>query len=210
MRAARRRVPAFLRALGQPPSGFSLIELLVVMAILLILSSMYWGSSSGSRQRQLQKTCQKNLQKIYVAMEIYANDHGGKFPVVAGARSSEEALGALVPRYTSDTAVFICPGSKDSPLVAGESLLKSKISYAYYMGRCATEATEVLMSDRQVDTQSKATGQQVFSSTGKPPGSNHHKYGGNFLFCDGHLELSPAQTPVSLVLTQGVILLNPK
>ncbi len=197
-------------AIDLPQTGFSLIEVLIVIALILILTTLYWGSSSGSRQRRHQLTCQKNLQKIFIAMEIYANDHTGKFPNVTGARTSEEALALLVPRYTADTSVFICPGSNDSPLPAGESFLKKKISYAYYMGRRSADAPEVLMSDRQVDTQSKTTGQYVFSNTGKAPGNNHDKYGGNFLFCDGHADLSPAQAPFSIVLTQGVVLLNPK
>ena len=142
-------------------------------------------------------------------MEIYANDHAGKFPAAAGARTSEEALDALVPRYTVDTAVFICPGAKDSPLPAGESFRQHKISYAYYMGRRAADAQQVLMSDQQVDTRSKAAGEYAFSSTGKPPGNNHGKLGGNFLFCDGRVEAAPARVPFSLVLTQGVVLLNP-
>src|SRR6516162_7999195 len=73
-------------------SAFSLIELLVTMAIIIILTSLYWGSGSASRQKQAQKECRKNLQNIYIAMQIYANDHAGKFPDVPGARTSEEAL----------------------------------------------------------------------------------------------------------------------
>ena len=192
------------------PGGFALIELLAVVAILLLLFVFYWGSSSSdTQQRQAQKDCQTQLQKIYMAMEIYANDHAGKFPELAGARTSEEPLDALVPRYTVDTAMFICPGSKDPPLPAGQSLGPHKISYAYYMGRRATDSQQVLMSDQQVNSLSKTAGEYAFSSTGKPPGNNHGKLGGNFLFCDGRAEPAAARTPFSLILTQGVVLLNP-
>jgi prepilin-type N-terminal cleavage/methylation domain-containing protein/prepilin-type processing-associated H-X9-DG protein len=195
---------------ARSPAGFSLIELLAVAAILLLLFTLYWGSSSSdTRQREVQKDCQNHLQKIHMAMDIYANDHGGKFPELAGARTAEEALDALVPRYTVDTAVFICPGTKDAPLPSGESFRQHKISYAYYMGRRAAESQQVLMSDRQVDTLSKAAGEFAFSRTGKPPGNNHGKLGGNFLFCDGHAESTPPRAPFSLMLTQGVVLLNP-
>jgi prepilin-type processing-associated H-X9-DG protein/prepilin-type N-terminal cleavage/methylation domain-containing protein len=191
-------------------AGFSLIELLAVAAILLLLFTLYWGSSaSDNHQRQARKDCQVHLQKIYMAMEIYANDHAGNFPEAPGARTSEEALDALVPRYTVDTAAFICPGSKDPALPAGESFRVHRISYAYYMGRRAAEPQQVLMSDQQVDTQSRSAGEYAFSSTGKPPGNNHGKLGGNFLFCDGHAESSPPRVPFSIVLTQGVVLLNP-
>jgi prepilin-type processing-associated H-X9-DG protein len=190
--------------------GFSLIELLVVCALLIVLTTMYWGFSSPNNQRRKITACQQNLQKIYVAMQIYANDSRGKFPVTAGARTSEEALDVLVPRYTADTSIFICPGSKDAPVPAGESIRKQRISYSYYMGQQVKEAREVLMSDRQIDTQSKSLDQYVFSETGKPPGNNHYKYGGNFLFCDGSAESSPPRVPFSLTVTQGVVLLNPK
>src|ERR1022692_3631233 len=65
---------------GSSRAGFALIELLVVVAILLLLFTLYWGSSnSDDQQRQAQKDCQTHLQKIYMAMDIYANEHAGKF-----------------------------------------------------------------------------------------------------------------------------------
>lgn len=191
------------------PSAFSLIELLVTVAIILILTTLYFGPNNAGRQEALKRTCQKNLEKIYVSLDIYANEHGGKFPELSGARTSEEALDLLVPKYTSDTSPFICPGSKDSALPEGESFRSRKVSYAYYMGRYLTNSAQALMSDAQVDSSAKAAGQQVFSTTGKPPGNNHRKFGGNFLFCDGHDEMSPAAAPFALGLTNGQLLLNP-
>ena len=113
-----------------PQAGFSLIEMLVVVAVLVILFTIYWGSASGNRQQKLQANCRNNLQKLYLALEIYANDHAAKFPALQAARTAEEPLDLLVPRYTVDTSLFICPGSNDSPLPSGESLLQRKISYA--------------------------------------------------------------------------------
>jgi prepilin-type processing-associated H-X9-DG protein/prepilin-type N-terminal cleavage/methylation domain-containing protein len=190
--------------------AFSLIELLVTVLIILVLTTMYWGGNSARGQKSRQAVCAQNLQKIFIAMQIYASEHASKFPAKAGASISEEPLDHLVPHYTSDTSAFICPGTKDSQLPGGESILKRKISYAYYMGRSSTDtAQEALMSDRQVDTQSKTQNQALFSTTGKPPGNNHKQNGGNILFCDGHADHSDASSAFSLVLTQGVVLLNP-
>ena len=86
------------RRFARRTRGFSLVELLVTLALVLILTTMYWGSGSRSNQRTQQKACQKNLQKIFIALEIYANDHAGKFPGLTNARTSEEALDVLVPR----------------------------------------------------------------------------------------------------------------
>src|SRR5437588_7927003 len=136
----QRSIGPGLGGLSQPNragglDGFSLIELLVVVALMIILTTMYWGSNSGTRQKKLQASCQDNLQKIYIAMEIFARDHSDRFPEKQGALRSEEPLELLVPKYTSDTSVFTCPGSKDPTLPSGEAFGKRTISYAYYMGR---------------------------------------------------------------------------
>ena len=190
--------------------GFSLIELLVVVALIVLLTTLYWGSNSGGRQKKALASCQDNLQKTYIALEIFAKDHDSKFPETPGARTAEEPLDLLVPRYTSDTSILICPGSKDDPLPSGESLRKWKISYAYYLGRRLSDNAEPLMSDRQVDSLSKVSGQAAFSSTGKAPGNNHDKSGGNVLFSDGHVQRTGPNAAFPLALSSGVTLLNPK
>lgn len=199
-------VPAFC---ARDAAAFSLLELLLTVAIILILTTLYWGPNNQSHQRTLQVSCQKNLQKLYIALELYANDHGGKFPIVSGAKTSAEALNPLVPSYTSDMAVFICVGSKDSAPPSGASIRHSRISYAYYMGRSPTNQ-QVLASDRQVNSQAKPAGAPAFSIDGKPPGNNHRNFGGNLLYCDGHADLSGPKLGAPLPLNPGETLLNPE
>jgi hypothetical protein len=78
------------------------------------------------------------------------------------------------------------------------------------MGRRLDAPENPLMSDRQVNTEPKHVGELVFSPDGKPPGNNHHKFGGNFLLGDGSVQFSPAQLSFSLALAPGIVLLNPK
>jgi prepilin-type processing-associated H-X9-DG protein len=78
------------------------------------------------------------------------------------------------------------------------------------MGLSLTNSESALVTDRQVDSKSKTNGQPIFSASGKPPGNNHRKNGGNLLFVDGHTDWSPPQASFSIVLTQGIVLLNPK
>jgi type II secretory pathway pseudopilin PulG len=190
--------------------AFSLVELLITMALIIILFVMMFGFSSRSHQQQQKTVCQKNLQTIHVALEIFANEHEGAFPVKADAATSEAALALLVPKYTAATQPFICPGSKDSSIPEGESFEKRRISYSYYMGLPASSSAEILMTDQQIDTRPKIKGQPVFSLNGKRPGNNHHRYGGNLLYADGRAEGIAAIAPFSLVPTQGVVLLNPR
>lgn len=190
--------------------AFSLIELLVVVAILLVLFTLFFGFTNKDKQTQQKVACQKNLSTILVALEIFAREHDGVFPVVTNALTSEDALAQLVPKYTATTEMFICPGSKAKKIPDGESFAKRRISYAYYMGQRAESTSELLMSDQQIDTTPKFPSAQVFSTDGKRPGNNHHKYGGNVLYVDGRTEQIPAITPIALVATQGVVLLNPR
>jgi prepilin-type N-terminal cleavage/methylation domain-containing protein len=190
--------------------GFSLIELLVTFAILAILMTMLYGFGSARHQRTQKQLCADNLQKMFLAAQIYANDFGGKFPVTTNAMTSEDALGMLVPKYSTDTAIFICPGGRDSQIPSGEPLRSHKISYAYFMGRRADSSAAILFSDRLVDTLPKRMGDSIFSTNGQAPGNNHHKYGGNFLLCDGSVTASRPQLELPALATNGIVLLNPK
>ena len=78
------------------------------------------------------------------------------------------------------------------------------------MGRRADASPNILFSDRLVDTNPKRMGEFVFSTNGNAPGNNHHKYGGNFLLCDGSVTASQAQLELPALETNGIVLLNPK
>jgi len=191
-------------------AAFSLVELLIVVALMVVLYVMWFSFSSPVHQRSQKELCQDNLQKLFLGMQIYANDFGA-FPRNTNAQTSELVLSALVPRYTADTSLFICPGGRDAQIPNGMSLTNSKISYAYYMGRGKDAPSDAfLMSDRQINTRSKSIGDQVFSLDGKPPGNNHSKFGGNFLFCDGSVQTIGPMATFSLAFSNGVVLLNPK
>ncbi len=190
--------------------GFSLIEMLISLAIIIVLFTLTYGFGAKKNQMSKIQRCQANLQKIYISLQIYGNEHGDQFPVVTNAQTSEDALDVLVPRYSADNSIFICPGGKDGNLSPGATLSQGRISYAYYMGRRATDEQSVLLTDRQVDSLPKKAWAQVFSEDGKKPANNHHKYGGNFLFCDGSARSTKWMTPIALPLATNIVLLNPK
>lgn len=191
-------------------AGFTLIEMLIVAALIIVMTVMLEGFGSASHQKTQKQLCADNLGKIYLALQIYANDFGGNFPCNTNAQTSEEALDVLIPKYTVDNSIFICPGGRDSKIPLNTSIRNRRISYAYYMGQHPDSLTNPLMSDRQINTLSKEIGDQVFSLNGKSPANNHHKYGGNVLFCDGSVEPTKPMAAFALAFSNGVVLLNPR
>lgn len=191
-------------------AGFSLIEMLITLTLILIMFTMLYGFGSRGEQQRRKRACEKNLQNIYLALDIYAKENNGALPSATNALTSEAPLSLLVPRYTVASEIFICPGSKDSALPNGEAFADRRISYAYFMGRRLTDANAVLMSDRQIDTQPKSAGARIFSHDGKPPANNHSKYGGVFLFTDGRTESSGTNAPFAIAWPTNVTLLNPR
>jgi len=191
--------------------GFSLIEMLIVMVVMILMYVMLYGPATKFYHAEKKAQCVRNLAQAYVALKIYASEHGGNFPAVEGAATSEAPLGLLVPKYTTVTESFICPGSGDDSLPDAEPFGDRTISYAYYMGLPdSAPADQPLMSDRQVDGRAKKKGELVFSTGGRKPGANHRKYGGIVLFCDGRaVELEPTLER-DLPVPEKTRLLSPK
>ena len=76
--------------------GFSLIELLITTALILTMFVMTYGSRTKSRDLRQMQQCSRNLQSVFVALDIYANEHGGAFPVVTNA-DVHHAIAAISP-----------------------------------------------------------------------------------------------------------------
>lgn len=208
MRSKTNIDPALARPRGR--AAFSLVELIVVMALIVVMFVMLHSSGSRSYQIQLKDQCRKNLVAQFTALSTYATDHDGAFPLVTNAAGPDAALGLLVPTCTTDTKIFICPGSKDGALPPAKPFVGRPISYAFYSGRSDTgEAGLPLVTDRQVNDSAKASGDPLYSVSGKAPGNNHDRFGGNILWLDGRVSFSGTNALEALPLGPGVRLVNP-
>ncbi len=192
--------------------GFSLLELLIVMALVTCACAFMFGPGTAWSQSRAKVRCAQQLQQMHVVLTLFAAEHDGAFPAAGESRTSEPALSQLVPLYTTDTTIFICPGSGHSALPGAQPFADRRCSYAYIAGlKRDAAADQVLVSDAQLGTGAKVAGEPLFSTTGKPPGNNHRGFGGNVLYVDGHVE--PHDTPLSkrdVALPHGTQLLNPK
>jgi len=192
-------------------AAFSLVELLIVLALMIIMYFMLYSSGSRSYQRRQQATCRQNLQFIHLALQMYASDQANRYPAAQGAATSEAPLSLLVPRYTARTDIFICPGSGHRKLPDAQPFAQRKISYAYLMGLTNdAPADQWLMSDAQAHLRPKDVGEVLFALEKNQTGNNHRQFGGNLLFCDGRTEFSPSLASSRLAVPTNTVPLNPK
>ncbi len=66
-----------------PRRAFTLIEILVVIAIIGILSAILFPVLSRARENARAKVCISNLKQLGLSFQQYAQDSGGKYPLAA-------------------------------------------------------------------------------------------------------------------------------
>jgi type IV pilus assembly protein PilA len=102
----RERVGARLRG---EESGFTLVELLVVMLILGLLAAIAIPSFFNQRDKAKDADAKAGVRTAQTAMETYATDHGGQYtptPSVADLRAIEQTLNDVTlsaPVSTADS-----------------------------------------------------------------------------------------------------------
>ena len=79
--------------------GFTLVELIFVIAIIAVLVSMSSYSITSAREKAREVDCMSNLRNIGVAIVTYRGDHGGKNP---------GWISRLYPTYIDDLSVYVC------------------------------------------------------------------------------------------------------
>lgn len=70
-----------MRGFTPHAAGFTLIELLVVIAIIGLLSSTIMASLNSARTKAQIARAQSDVRSLYIAMEIYIDDHGELPPI---------------------------------------------------------------------------------------------------------------------------------
>lgn len=111
------------------PGGFTLTELLVVVAVIGILAALLLPALSRSRLAAQRIECVSNLHQLGLAGQLYRDDHGGKTfryrgeawqdgdlfwfgwlqRGAEGERRFDRSQGALHP-YLGEAEIGLCPG----------------------------------------------------------------------------------------------------
>jgi prepilin-type N-terminal cleavage/methylation domain-containing protein/prepilin-type processing-associated H-X9-DG protein len=102
--------------------AFTLVELLVVMAIIAILAALLLPALATAKQRARATQCLSDIHQIGVGMALYALESNDRFPESGGVIFWDQIdpetqnhgwMQQLLP-YTKNTNVFQCPLDKKS------------------------------------------------------------------------------------------------
>lgn len=104
---------AYSRRFADSGKGFTLIELMIVIAIIAILAGILVPNFVRARAQANLSACEENLKSIATACEMYASQNDGCYP---------SSLNKLTPDYINKLPA--CP--------AGANATTGTTSYYYY------------------------------------------------------------------------------
>ncbi|MBN2449934.1 MAG: DUF1559 domain-containing protein, partial [Lentisphaeria bacterium] len=123
---------------------FTLIELLVVIAIIAILAAMLLPALSKAREKARQSSCMSNLKQCGLAVFMYTDDNGERYPQGSGyvsaadiASGSRKEWYTLCRNYVGDTRVYNCPSVNYTTIRAG-GVRSSGLGYGVAFSRNTT------------------------------------------------------------------------
>ncbi len=184
--------------------AFTLVEMLVVIAIIAILAALLLPAVTASKMRAKRIVCESQLQQLGIAFQSFAHDHNSKFPMLVSTNDGGSAEfvqnGYLVngPFYfgfrhfqplagiLQTPAILVCPADTRPAATNFATLQNSNISYFVGVTADYSQPMSVLAGDGNLSAASTlvrgmAGGRLTWT------GKQHH-FKGNVLFADGHVE----------------------
>src|SRR5438309_8311791 len=93
--------------------AFTLIEVIVVLAIIVIMMSMVYPAYTTISERAKATKDMSNLRQIGLAIQTYLNDKDGILPVINAAPGiGTDLIPVIYPKYVATKKVFQSPFDK--------------------------------------------------------------------------------------------------
>ncbi len=186
--------------------GFTLIEILIVIAIIMLLAALLFPVFARARENARRSSCQSNLKQLALAAMQYTQDNDERLFGFFTNLPSVDWMDRIDPYVKSDP-LFFCPSETNA--TATLPVTSANISYCYnnfylsingnsnaadgvHLNAIATVSQTVLFGE--------ATNRGSQQYTCRPAGSNKptdpHLEGGNFAYVDGHVKWGKKPGPL--------------
>jgi len=203
-----------MRPLPSRRGAFTLIEILIVLAIIAILAAILLPVFAQARESARRATCAANLHQIGLAFQLYVADNNRFYPPDGTYGPSFKCSWAdrFYPRYIKTEETFNCPSREEQefhsecvagPTTAGNEQAEHRGSYDL-VGYSPTlkvlhevrmrhpESTILALDGTGTAVNSSAnlkrTMQELRADDAMKP---WHGEGNNHLFADGHVKWMP-------------------
>ena len=194
-------------ASSHPRNAFTLVELLVVVAIVALLAAILLPVFNKARDSAKTSSCQNNLRQIGIAMELYASDYRGIYPSsYAASKNCTWSDGAA--QYAKSDAIFTCPKAPERFYQRGcpPDAVVNEVGHRYdggYVLNTPDSERYSIVSQNRIRTPAQMilvtegdSGDVTYVRTGVGPITDdglrdasldyRHNSGINALFADGH------------------------
>ena len=139
--------------------AFTLIELLIVVAIIGIMAGLLLPALSGAKARARQVKCLNNLRQTSLGLRLWAHDNGEKYPWQIAATAGGSAGSAdwgdnfrACSNELSTPHILLCPTDKTRKAASNWVSMAADVSVSFLVGTNATESLPalILLGDRNV------------------------------------------------------------
>ncbi len=187
-------------------SGFTLVELLAVIAIISVLILVIGFTTNKALGHSRQAKCLGNTRSIAVSIKLYASDHGNKLPFGHNYTTGRKWYQSL-KEYGGTDEVLKCPSNNEDAVGYGwnypalpyrsdsaSSMQKQNVNHWRHPGKlmlvgCWEKTTGA--AEGYVYSPFPSQGQSSkWAEDGSMMGAigRYHGDGANFAFLDGHCE----------------------
>ncbi|MFZ4775590.1 MAG: prepilin-type N-terminal cleavage/methylation domain-containing protein [Terrimicrobiaceae bacterium] len=182
-------------------TAFTLVELLVVMAISAVLFTLGLSAAYGAIEKTHSSKCLSSLRQVGMAIQLYVGDNSGRLPDTGHIRAADGSSLSwtnTLSAYLSTNFIGRCPVNRKSPMAVTygwNDLLTETSGDGIPVTRCRLPSTTLAVAEAAdtytsehfhfASSRTRVTYNQFKSAVGV----DRHGTSANYLFVDGHTEL---------------------